>query len=587
MFSMVRAVNVFVSYSHEDEPLREELGKHLSSLRRSRAIAEWHDRKIDAGAEWAKEIDRNLKSADVILLLISPAFIHSDYCSSVELTQAMEQHEAGTACVIPIILRACDWENEPFAKLQAYPKNAKPVTSSENRDEAFLDIVRGVRGVVQRIAERLSESSTSEEVGRETEAIVQEIVESGQGEDQYRDEVLFILSQDGGEISPESRIVLEISRKSFQLSEERAKALEAEVIRPFQEFREAAIALIKPQGSVTPRIQSLLDRAQQRLNLSDADAVAIIENVLASISKPVIVVPPKSSLPTFSFEVITVNDRGKEIDRRQSQASYRREELAKGVFLDVVAIPGGTFWMGTAEGELKEEGDENYQKWIQSQKPRHQVTIEPFFMGKYAVTQVQWKAIAQLPRINRDLEPDPSKFQGNNLPAEQISWEDAIEFCDRLTRKTGDQYRLPSEAEWEYACRAGTTTPFHFGETITPELVNYDGNYTYANAAKGKYRETTIEVGSVPPNAFGLYDVHGNIWEWCAEPWHESYINAPVDGRVWEMGSDRENTRRVVRGGSWGSLPWGCRSATRLNVDAGTRANNIGFRVVCSAPRTL
>jgi formylglycine-generating enzyme required for sulfatase activity len=584
---MVRAVNVFVSYSHEDEPLRVELGKHLSSLRRSRAIAEWHDRKIDAGAEWAKEIDRNLKSADVILLLISPAFIHSDYCSSVELTQAMEQHEAGTACVIPIILRACDWENEPFAKLQAYPKNAKPVTSSENRDEAFLDIVRGVRGAVQRIAERLSESSTSEEVGRETEAIVQEIVESGQGEDQYREEVLFVLSQDGGEISPESRIVLEISRKSFQLSEDRAKALEAEVIRPFQEFREAAIALIKPQGSVTPRIQSLLDRAKQRLDLSNAGAAVIIENVLASISKPVIVVPPKSSLPTFSFEVITVNDRGKEIDRRQSQASYRREELAKGVFLDMVAIPGGTFWMGATEGELKEEGDENYQKWIQSQKPWHQVTIEPFFMGKYAVTQAQWKAIAQLPKINRDLKPDTSNFKGNNRPVEQISWDEAIEFCDRLTRKTGEQYRLPSEAEWEYACRAGTTTPFHFGETITPDLVNYDGNYTYANAAKGKYRETTIEVGSFPPNAFGLYDMHGNVWEWCADSWHDSYTNAPADGRVWEMESDRENNFRVARGGSWFNLPRYCRSATRGTDVAGFRDESDGFRVVCSAPRTL
>ncbi len=583
---MVRAVNVFVSYSHEDEPLRVELGKHLSSLRRSRAIAEWHDRKIDAGAEWAKEIDLNLKSADVILLLISPAFIHSDYCSSVELTQAMEQHEAGTACVIPIILRACDWENEPFAKLQAYPKNAKPVTSSENRDEAFLDIVRGVRGAVQRIAKRLSESSTSEEVGRETEAIVQEIVESGQGEDQYREEILFVLSQDGGEISSESRIVLEISRKSFQLSEERARALEAEVIRPFQEFREAAIALIKPQGSVTPRIQSLLDRAQQRLNLSDADAAAIIENVLASISESVIVVPPKPSLPTFSFEVITVNDRGKEIDRRQSQVSYRREELAQGVFLDMVSIPGGTFWMGTTGRELKDEGNESYQNWIQNERPRHQVTIEPFFMGKYAVTQAQWKAIAQLPKINRDLKLDPSKFKGNNRPVEQISWDDAIEFCDRLTRKTGERYRLPSEAEWEYACRAGTTTPFHFGETITPDLANYDGNDTFANVAKGKYRKTTIDVGSFPPNAFGLYDMHGNVLEWCADPWHNSYINAPIDGCVWEMESDREKTARVLRGGSWFIGPRRCRAAFRYGDGRNISDNRRGFRLAFSCPRT-
>ncbi|MCU0553140.1 MAG: toll/interleukin-1 receptor domain-containing protein, partial [Leptolyngbya sp. Prado105] len=320
---MVRAVHVFVSYSHEDELLRVELGKHLSSLRRSQAIAEWHDRKIDAGAEWAKQIDHNLKSADVILLLISPAFIASEYCSSVELTQAMERHEAGTACVIPIILRPCYWKNEPFAKLQAYPKNAKPVTTWENPDEAFLDIVHGICGAVEQRTVVLPEVPTPEEIDRETQTIVREIVESGQGEDQYREEVLFFLSQDAGQILPESRIVLEISRKSFQLSEARSRELEAEVIRPFQEFREAAIALIK-QKEITPKLQILLDRAQRRLNLSDADATAIVESVLATIPEPVIpepviVVPPKPSLPIFKFEVITVNDRGIEIDRRQAE----------------------------------------------------------------------------------------------------------------------------------------------------------------------------------------------------------------------------------------------------------------------------
>ncbi|WNZ48023.1 formylglycine-generating enzyme family protein [Leptolyngbya boryana CZ1] len=264
-------------------------------------------------------------------------------------------------------------------------------------------------------------------------------------------------------------------------------------------------------------------------------------------------ISPEPSLPTFSFEVITVNDRGEIIDRRPGQASYYREELAEDVFLDMVSIPGGTFWMGAGEGELEARDNE---------KPRHQVTVEPFFMGKFAVTQAQWKAIAQLPKINRDLNPDPSKFKGKNRPVERISWEDAIEFCDRLNRKTGQFYRLPSEAEWEYACRAGTTTPFHFGETITPDLVNYNGNYTYANAPKEIYREQTIEVGSFPPNTFGLYEMHGNVWEWCADSWHDNYTNVPTDVRVREMENDQEN-RKVLRGGSWYNNPWSCRAAFR------------------------
>ena len=581
---MVRAVNVFVSYSHEDEPLRVELGKHLSALRRSQAIAEWHDRKIEAGAEWAKEIDRNLESADVILLLISPAFIHSEYCSNVELVQAMARHEAGTACVIPIILRPADWENEPFAKLQAYPKNAKPVTTWDNRDEAFLDIVLRVRSAVNRIAERSLEVATETiqaGIDRETKAIADEIKESGQGEEQYRDEVLFCLKQDVGEISAISCAILNGLRESLELSADRAREIEAEVARPFQIFRKAVINL--NVRSITPAIQARLDRLQQNLKLSNEDAATIVESVLSSIDpatpvESVIIVPPKPLLPTFAFEVITVDARGKEIDRRSGQASYRREELAEGVFLDMVSIPGGAFWMGAAEGELEAYDNE---------KPQHQVTIKPFFMGKFAVTQAQWKAISNLPKINRDLKPDPSRFKGNNRPVEQVSWEDAIEFCDRLSCKTGNQYRLPSEAEWEYACRAGTTTPFHFGETITPELANYSGNSTYANVPKGTRREKTIDVDSFPPNAFGLYQMHGNVWEWCTDPWHKSYKNAPSDGRVWETEIERGDINRVLRGGSWNGILHTNRSASRNVNAAGMHYSNNSFRIVCSVSGTL
>ncbi|MCU0549278.1 MAG: SUMF1/EgtB/PvdO family nonheme iron enzyme [Leptolyngbya sp. Prado105] len=571
---MVRAVKVFVSYAHEDEPLRIELEKHLGSLRRSQAIAQWHDRKIEPGTEWAKEIDRNLQEADVILLLISPAFIHSEYCSSIELTQAMARHEAGTACVIPIILRPADWENEPFAKLQAYPKNAKPVTTWENRDEAFLDIVRGIRAAVTRIAERLSQA----EIDRSTASVAEKIVAAGQAEEQYRDEVLFCLKQDHGEISPESRIVLEVSRNRLKLSAARASEIESEVSQPFQEFRTAATALIKsPQ--LSPRIQTLLDRVQQRVKLSNEDASSIVNQILSTITPAKAAKPVKPRLlSTFKFQSVTVNDRGVEIDRPSGQASYYPEELAEGVFLDMVLIPGGSFWMGAAEDEVGASSQET---------PRHQVTIKPFFISKFAITEMQWNAVATLPNINRVLKVDPSN---DHQPIRNISWEDAIEFCDRLAQQTRNPYRLPSEAEWEYACRAGTTTPFHFGKTITSELANYNGNDSYANAPKGLYREKTIEVGSFPPNAFGLYDMHGNVREWCADPWHDSYQNAPTEGQVWESVNDtsgtreRENNRRVLRGGSWLDLPGDCRSATRNYVIARFRSYFFGFRIACNAP---
>jgi len=160
-----------------------------------------------------------------------------------------------------------------------------------------------------------------------------------------------------------------------------------------------------------------------------------------------------------------------------------------------------------------------------------------------------------------------------------------VEFCDRLSSHTKKSYRLPSEAEWEYACRAGTTTPFHFGETISTDLANYNGNYIHGNGVKGIYRQETTDVGSFGiTNNFGLYDMHGNVLEWCQDQYHDSYNRAPTDGSGW-LG-ENDNQIRMLRGGSWNPYPEDCRSAYRLSNDAGDRGYVIGFRVVCSGART-
>jgi formylglycine-generating enzyme required for sulfatase activity len=252
------------------------------------------------------------------------------------------------------------------------------------------------------------------------------------------------------------------------------------------------------------------------------------------------------------------------------------EDLGNGITLAMVYIPGGTFLMGAPESEKNSTPRE---------RPQHRVTVPSFYMGKFQVTQAQWKAVSTLSKVNRNLESNPSRFKGESHPIECVSWYDAVEFCARLSRKTGREYRLPSEAEWEYACRAGTTTPFHFGETITTDLANYDGNYTYGSASKGIYRQETTPVGSFPPNAFGLYDMHGNVWEWCADTWHDNYEGAPTDGSAWLRGDDNCSP---VRGGSWLNLPYVCRSACR-GSGLGERdyiLDLIGCRVVCGVGRT-
>ncbi|WP_338023026.1 formylglycine-generating enzyme family protein [Argonema galeatum] len=278
-------------------------------------------------------------------------------------------------------------------------------------------------------------------------------------------------------------------------------------------------------------------------------------------------------LPRCEFDVITVDVFGQEISRRRQEARYFIDDLGNGVFLEMVLIIGGTFLMGSPEYGIG---------WIWNEIPQHQVTVPSFFMGKYQVTQAQWQVVAALPQINISLNPNPSYFQGANRPVEKISWHEVEEFCARLSRETGKIYRLPSEAEWEYACRAGTTTPFHFGRTITAELANYNAHYIYASAPKGIFHQQTTDVGSFLPNDFGLYDMHGNVSEWCADPWHDKYKDAPIDASVWE--EDSNNNGRLMRGGSWGSRPGYCRSASRSRQDAGNSDSLIGFRVVCAAP---
>jgi len=245
--------------------------------------------------------------------------------------------------------------------------------------------------------------------------------------------------------------------------------------------------------------------------------------------------------------------------------------------IEMVYVPGGTFTMGSPANELERSDAEG---------PQHEVTVQTFFMGQYPVTQAQWRFVAGLEQINRELNPDPSNFKGDNRPVERVSWYEAVEFCDRLSRHTGRDYRLPTEAEWEYACRAGTTSPFAFGETLTTDLANYDGSYAYGPGPKGEYRQKTTPVDYFNlANAFGLVDMHGNVYEWCQDHWHDSYAGAPDDGSAWL--SEDENAPRVRRGGSWFSFPRNCRSAYRLSYVPDNRHDGIGFRIVCRAPRTL
>ena len=308
----------------------------------------------------------------------------------------------------------------------------------------------------------------------------------------------------------------------------------------------------------------------------------------------------RPALQTISFDAASVDEKGTRNPPEKYSTAIFTEALGMGVGLDMISIPAGSFTMGSPAGEPERRPNEG---------PQHHVTLDPFFFGASPITQGQWSAVllAHPGRIHRDLDPSPSFFKGIDLPVESITWNQAEELCLRLAAITGRAYRLPSEAEWEYACRAGTATPFNFGPTITPELANYCGtggavcgdsdgksvasdvydDVKYSSGAYGQgpvgvFRATTTRPGTFPPNRFGLYDMHGNVWEYCLDKGADSYSEAPLDGAAYLSGPG--GSQRILRGGSWSHNPAICRSAYRDYIaaeEAGWQGR-IGLRVVCT-----
>ncbi len=235
--------------------------------------------------------------------------------------------------------------------------------------------------------------------------------------------------------------------------------------------------------------------------------------------------------------------------------------LPGGVPMAFAFVPPGSFLMGSNHPDGEDE-----------EKPVHRVTLtKGFFLGVHPVTQAQWEAV---------MGKNPSHFKGENRPVESVSWWDCQEFREKVTKVTKGQgsgsVGLPTEAEWEYACRAGITSEYHYGDVVTPDLVNYNGKHSWNGSPKGKYRESTTEVGSFPSNGWGLYDMHGNVWEWC-RGWYGAYsAGDQTDPRVNSNGQDR-----VLRGGSWRSVPVNCRSASRFRRGPASSSNFdvVGFRV--------
>jgi hypothetical protein len=401
--------------------MRDALREHLAPLVRDGLITDWHDRKIVAGDAWEAEIDEQISAADIVLVLLSPSYLASEFCWTIELPKALERLDRREVRIIPIVLRPCLWQNTALARLQALPTNARPVTDWADRDMAFVDIVRAVRLAAE-----------------------------------------------------------DISKKRFD----------------------------KHRQDARQKLPGFADTPQQLL----ADITTLAD-----------------------FQVF------REID------SFWCPQL--------VVMPIGDFVMGSAADDVWAWPDE---------RPQHRVTMsQRFAIGLFPITFAEYDEYCDAE--NRP-KPDDAGWGRDRRPVINVNWHDARAYAAWLSEQTKSVYRLPTEADWEYACRASTSSAYAFGETLG------DGDANYANRIGG-----TTEVGSYPANPWGLYDMHGNVWEWVEDslgalPPDTAYPVAPA--------TSQSANCRIVRGGCWNSLARQVRSAARLTCPSELRSKYVGFRVV-------
>jgi formylglycine-generating enzyme required for sulfatase activity len=502
-------------------------------------LQRWDDSRIQPGDIWLDEIEQALARAQVALLLVSPDFLASDFIRRKELPCLFEAAQNDGLIILWVPLLPCSWKR--FRQIEQY-QAVIPVnpTLAEmgvvERDRAMVGITDHIHDLFEQIqAERQAEQEAAE-----AEALARQ-----------QEEARRITEQEANRQAAETARLERLQAESEARAEAERWKAEAQKSRADAERTRAAME----------RLAREKQEWQQQAILKKPQPTAQGE---ASEAKGPALIP----IPTIAGRVVRKGNQWQK-KRKSIMVFGYHELLAEDVAITMIQIPAGEFQMGSPEQEADRQSYEG---------PQHQVSLGSFFLGQTAVTQAQWQVVAGWPKQQMELKDQPSRFQAANQPVEQVSWEEALEFCRRLSVQSGRNYTLPSEAQWEYACRAGTTTAFSSGETLTSDLANYNGNNTYASGPKGVYRQTTAEVGSFPANGWGLHDMHGNVWEWCLDSWHGTYKGAPADGRAWIIGG---GPHRLLRGGSWYGGPRYCRSAYRSFNHPVNRLSNIGFRVCC------
>lgn len=517
-------LKTFIVYARDDKHHKDQLLRHLRPLVHNRYLDIWHDGDILPGEDWEKLIKTNLKASQIVLVLVSVNSLNSDFIQSEELATAVEQLTQGNTRIVPIIVAPCLWRyHQLFAGLQGLPEDMRPVVSWANTDEAWTNVVESLAGMIEEFRELEK---------KEQERLTQERLERERQEKEKID-------QEKERTEKLEKAQLEKARIEKQKAAEAEKKRQYEVVvatawqlAEMENTRKAYLDFAKIHP-VHPLSQEAKKRAEQ---LPRPRSIFKNHYLLGS-----------GSLVTFALLLfLWVSNSNKQQRKSDADQSSNPSPFEA----EMVLVKGGSFQMGS-----------NVYDW---EKPIHTVTLPDFYIGKYEVTQKQWRDIM-------GSAPAELEFPGcDQCPVERVSWDDVQLFLQKLNAKyPGHNYRLPSEAEWEYAARGGQQSKgyTYAGSNKLEEVAWYDVNSG----------NKTHPVGRKKANELGLYDLSGNVWEWCADLWHEDYSGAPKDGSAWLTAGDQQ--RRVLRGGSWGSYSLNCRSASRHWDYSTDRDNYIGLRL--------
>ncbi len=574
--------HVFISYTRADREWVERIRQVMAPLLRQEGdrLQLWDDSQIQPGDRWLAEIETALAGAQVALLLVSAEFLASEFVMGREVPELLRAAEAEGVTILWVPLSACLVRHTQIHAFQAVlpPEQTLDAMGPPEQRLALVRIAEAVYQALRQSEQRARQRQ--ERAAQEAAAAAEGQRAAAERQRQEQEQQAREQRQREAAAAREQQREQERERQDRERQEREARAVAVAAQR--QRARQERIARAAQAGGISlppdlrrmlpgPGLAQLpLSRRQLLIAAGGVPLAAIgVGRLAQGLLWPYGVPAGPYPLSTSHGEVVRQADLW-QLRRHLIQVRAYVETLAPGVLLRLISIPAGRFMMGSPPSEPERSNDEG---------PQHELRLRSFLIGQTPITQAQWRTVAAWPKVRRPLNSDPSAFKGSERPVEQVSWHDAMEFCQRLSLHTGRSCTLPSEAQWEYACRAGTATPFSFGQTLTAELANYDANFTYADGPQGEYRQQTTPVGMFPANAWGLHDMHGNVWEWCLDHWHPDYNGAPSDGRAWLSGDDQ--SARLLRGGSWPLLPRDCRSAGRFSFHPDPRIPSLGFRVCC------